>query len=95
MGEEGRGFTKWQVALAVGAGATAVVGASVLAYVLYRRRIESGSATKPSGTPGGVQNDVSVEVNGAGAGGSEKKSTEGTEQKPKVCLHKIHFCTLT
>ena len=36
MSDEGRGLTKWQLALVVGTGAAAVVGLSILAYVALR-----------------------------------------------------------
>ena len=46
MSDEARGLTKWQLALVVGAGAAAVLGVSVLAYVAVRR-----SSSRPEEQP--------------------------------------------
>ena len=87
MSDEGRGLTKWQVALAVGASATAVVGVSLLAYALCKRR-----RTKPfttAGTPRGAGRDVPAEINGprvVPSGGNAEGTTENAEQQPKVCF---------
>lgn len=85
MSERGRGLTKWQLALLVGVGATAGLGASLLAYIVYKR-----SRSKPSQTPRATPVEFSPEhgANDKGAttvtGGDKNRATGGTEQKPKV-----------
>lgn len=80
MSDEGKGLTKWQVAVAVGAGATALVGVSLLAYVVHRRRRVS---VQPPQSPGKGEGDP-AEVT-PGVGGGNDASDEG-EQKSKVSL---------
>lgn len=73
MSDESRGLNKWQLALAVGIGAAAVVGVSVLACVALRGR-RSSAEIAPQ------ENSDSAEGVVTGALGGETK----TETKPKV-----------
>lgn len=91
MSDEGRTLTKWQVALAVGASAAAVVGVSLLAYALWKRRTKSRTA---AGTPRGAGGGVPVEINGPRVvppGGIP----EGTAANaPKVCFSRLTYFDL-
>lgn len=80
MSGEKNGLAKWQVALAVGAGATALVGASLLAYVVYRRRRETVQRPR---SPGKGERDPAEVTAGVDGGNHVVKDTE---QKSKVSL---------
>jgi hypothetical protein len=87
MSDEGRNLTKWQVALAVGASVTAVVGVSLLTYVLCRRR--ENARRRVSRAPRGPLKGSSAVANGperVGTDGNVKNTTENEEPGPKVCF---------
>lgn len=77
MSEEAKGFSKWQLALAVGSGAAAVVGISLFTYVVLRSRNEPQSQSR---TP---ENDVDqpspAEVPGEASSTGEDRRTATPE----------------
>ncbi len=74
MSDEARGLTKWQLALAIGAGTAAIVGVSILAYVALRSERSSANPS-PSGSP---VLDASFDT--------EKDTTKRTEPVEKVSI---------
>ena len=73
MSDESKGLTKWQVALAVGVGAVAVVGVSALAYAVLRRSKSGGGGGPADPVPpeGGE-----VVVNSEPAGGAKPSTNK-------------------
>lgn len=80
MSDEGKGLSKWQLALGVGVGATAVVGASLLAYVLYRRNSAGGTSKLPRGAAGGISGGAEETEGKDGEGEVEAKGN--TDEPP-------------
>ena len=70
MSDEAKGLTKWQVALAVGAGAAALAGLSALAYVALRSGSKSEEGPRPQ--PEVEPPEVTPPVGGEQATGGSK-----------------------
>lgn len=62
MSGETKGFPKWQVALAVGAGAVAVVGVSALAYLALRGGRKQPETPRPAPSSRDTDDEGAPEV---------------------------------
>lgn len=76
MSEEAKGFSKWQIALAVGSGAAAVVGICLLTYAALRSRNEPQSQSR---TPEETDQPSPAEVPGEATSTGEDRRTSTPE----------------